>query len=345
MANVDILSGMKKLAASLRGDARALNKIKNDDEFRRGAVMLKSLPVNYVIGLTNICNLSCPLCITGLRRQQKPLKYMEMALFREIIDKIKDHAYLVQLYNWGESLLHRDIIEIFEYCGRFDLNTEISSNLSLSDVDDRLDAMVKHRLKRLIVSFDGVNQEDYERYRFGGDFESVLRNIGKIREYKKFYKSEYPRISLQYLRNKFTKGQVEVIKEKHREWGADDYYVCDMTTIFKDRDMEKNRRWFEGDEIERRRFLDIDTAMHGKRCCFLYTTMVIEQDGTIPPCCFATDPNDDFGVWDGKKSLSEMFNSEKFIKARQAFNERRPLPGLTCSNCSVFITYCSGLNR
>lgn len=342
---MNVISIIKKLAALVKADMRVLNMSKNYTEFQNGAVYLKSLPVNYVIGLTNICNLHCPLCVTGLRQQTKSLKYMEIDLFKEIIYKIKDHACLIQLYKWGESLLHKNFIEILEYCNKFDLNTEISSNLSLMGVDDRLEAMIKYRLKRLVVSFDGINQEDYERYRVGGDFESVLKNIKKIREYKELYKSEYPRISLQYLRNKFTKEQVEVIKEKHREWGADDYYVCDMTTIFKDRDTEKNRSWFEKDEIERRRFLDVDTSMHGKRCYFLYTTMIIEQDGTLPPCCFTTDPDDDFGVWDGKKSLAEMFNSEKFIKARQIFNERKPLPGFTCSNCSVFITYSGSVNQ
>jgi len=266
---------------------------------------------------------------------------MEVNLLKEITDRIKEHAYLVQLYNWGESLLHKNIIEVLEYCNRYDLNTEISSNLNLRDADEILEAIVKYRLKRLIISFDGISQEDYERYRVGGDFNLMLRNIRKLKEYKNAYKSKYPRISLQYLKNKFTKGQVEVIRQKHREWGADDYYVCDMTTIFKDHDPEKARYWFEQDEIDRRRYLDIDVAMHRKRCYFLYTTMIIDHDGSISPCCFTTDPDDDFAVWDSQKSIFEMYNSEKFIEARKMFNEKKAILGLTCSNCSVFITYCN----
>ena len=334
-------SRISKLKAILKRDSRLINKIGNEEEFIRGEIVLKSTPTNYIIGLTNVCNLRCPLCVTGLRLQQKPLKFIDVVLFKQIIDKIKDYACLVQLYNWGESLLHRDIMEILEYCYRFNLNTEISSNLSLTNIDDKLELLVKYKVKHLIVSFDGIDQKDYERYRVGGNFELVLKNINKIREYKDIYKSNYPIISLQYLRNKFTTNQIDVIKEKHKEWGADDYYVCDMTTIFKDRNMEKNKEWFDQDEINKRKYLDVDVSMHGRRCYFLYTAMVIEQDGSIVPCCFATDPNDDFGQWDNRKTIIEMYNSEKFVKARSIFKNRVPQNNLVCSSCPAFITFCN----
>lgn len=336
-----IRGSLKYSRALLKKDKRTLNELVNRSEYMRGKIVLRSNPSIYVIGITNICNLRCPLCITGLRLQQKPLKFMDIILFKQIIDKIKDYACLVQLYNWGESLLHKDIIEILEYCDRYDLNTEISSNLSLTDIDDKLESLVKYRLKHLIVSFDGIDQKDYERYRIGGNFELVLKNIKKIRELKNAYNTEYPRISLQYLRNKFTTNQADVIKENHRKWGADDYYVSDMTTVFKDRNMERNKEWFDQDEIKKRKYLDIDVSMHGIRCYFLYTTMVIDHDGTIPPCCFTTNPGDDFGLWDNNKSISGMYNSENYIKARRMFKEKHADSSLVCNNCTAFITFAN----
>lgn len=314
----------------------------NAEEFGVLQEVLESPPTIYAIGITNICNLRCPLCVTGLRQQKKQPQFMDFGLFREIIEKIRPHAQLVQLYKWGESLLHPRIIDMLAVCDLHDLNTEISSNLSLENCDNVLEALVRHRLRHLIVSFDGVTQEDYSRYRVGGKLNLVLDNILKIKEFKIRYNSEYPVISLQFLRNKFTGGQVDVIEENYRQWGADRYYVCDMTTVFKDRDLGTARQWFSDQEIAQRKYLDVDVSMHGKPCSFLYTTMVIEQDGSIPSCCFATDPVDDFGQWDNRKSILEMYNSERFVQARRMFRERKHCGASTCDDCSVFATWLDG---
>lgn len=313
----------------------------NANEFMELKQVLESPPTTYIVGITNICNLRCPLCVTGLRQQKKNPQFMEFGLFRQIIEKIRPYAQLVQLYKWGESLLHPRIIDMLAVCDSYDLNTEISSNLSVENCDDVLEALVRYRLRHLIVSFDGVTQEDYSRYRVGGKLNLVLDNIRKIKEFKIRYHSEYPVISLQFLRNKFTEDQVNVIEDNYRQWGADKYYVCDMTTVFKDRDLDTARHWFSDQEIAQRRYLDIDVSMHGKPCHFLYNTMIIEQDGSIPSCCFATDPKDDFGRWDNSKSILEMYNSDRFIQARTMFREKRHCRASACDDCCVFTT-CLG---
>lgn len=297
-------------------------------------------PSQYAIGITNICNLQCPLCITGIRQQKKAVKHMNYGLFTRIIDKIRPFAKLVQLYKWGEPLLHEDLIKMLEYCNRFDLNTEISTNFSLKNMDDKIEAIVKHRLKRLIVSFDGVTQEGYSRYRKGGDLSLVLRNIQKLSSLKKRDKSLYPRIILQYLRNKYTTPEIlQELKRSYAQWGADEYVVCDMTGIFKDKDMGRAREWFSDEDIKQRPYLDIDRSLYGCFCPFLYDFMVIEQDGSIPACCFATDPAQDFGHWDDNKTILEMYNSELFRRARSMFIRKKANQGCVCTDCGVFLTY------
>lgn len=311
----------------------------NESELNLKAESIITVPSQFAIGITNICNLRCPLCVTGLRQQKKELKFIDFDLFTDVIEKIKNHATIVQLYKWGESFLHKDIVKILEYCTRYDLNTEISSNLNFTD-DEKLEATVKYRLKKLIVSFDGVNQVDYERYRVGGNFELVLGNIEKINKYKNKYKSEFPTITLQYLKNKFTTTQIETIKNNYKNWGADEYIVYDMTTVFKDNSHETARKWFTDEEITRRRFLDVDVCFQGKHCLFLNEFMVIEQDGSIASCCYSTNPDEDFGRWDKNKSLVENYNSPRRQSARKMFNEKKGIPGFVCSDCTIFKTYC-----
>lgn len=309
---------------------KTLKHILNEDEIT---------PNIFAIGLTNVCNLSCPLCVTGLNKQQKSKQFMKYELFTQIIEKIRGVDGLIQLYKWGESVLHKDFIKILRYCNQYDLNTELSSNLSLHNIDEKLEAMVKFRLKHLIVSFDGINQEDYSRYRVGGNLNLVLSNLKKLSDYKKEHKSVYPIISLQYLCNKYTTNQIQVIDENYKEWGADNYYFCDMTTMFKDRDNTKALQWFSAEEISRRQYLDVNFSMLGKKCPFLYNYMIIEQDGSIPPCCWSTDPKDDFFQWDNTMTIKQMFNTDNFKIARKMFKDKKTIKKLACNDCSIFLTY------
>lgn len=332
---------LKLLKAKIKGKKRPYNNLLNSYEYEKQVLKLKSVPKVVAIGVTNICNLQCPLCITGLRKQEKTPKHMDWELFVQIIEKIKDTAEVVQLYKWGESLLHPRIIDMFKYCSQYDLFTELSSNLSLENIDDKLEAMVKYRLKHLIVSFDGVTQEDYSRYRRGGTLETVINNIKKIKEFKEKYNSEYPKISLQFLKNKFTKNQIEILEENYKNWGADEYYTDDMTTIFKDKNKDILTEWFDEDEIKTRKCFDIPSFMHEKICPFLYEIMVVEQDGSIPACCFATSPKDDYSKWDNSKTIQEMFNSKSFVEARKMFKNKKQNINLTCNDCYTFTSYCA----
>lgn len=300
---------------------------------------VRSVPTAYALGITNVCNLRCPLCVTGVNAQDKSLKFMDVDLYKNIIDRIKNHAQLVQLYRWGESLLHKDFVEMLEYANRFDLNTEISSNMSLSGVEDKLEAMVIHRLKTLIVSFDGINQEDYSRYRVKGDFELVLENLRKLKEFKTKHNSKYPIVKLQYLRNKFTTNQFEIIQSKLEEFNADECFQCDMTSMFKDRNRANLLQWFTEEEIKQRKFLDVDVTMQKTVCNYLYNFMIIEQDGSIPACCFSTKKSDDFSFWQSELSLIEMYNSQKFVEARENFQCKSAKNKSYCNDCSVYLSY------
>ncbi len=318
---------------------KKLNELKNRVEYRTGKIILDSYPYIYMLGLTNVCNLSCRLCPTGQRRQTKPPQFMEFDLFKQVIEKIKGIAQKVVLHNWGESLLHKEFNNILEYCNRYNLNTELSSNLSLENVDDKLEAMVRYSLKHLIVSFDGITQKDYERYRVGGRLDTVLDNIRKLERLKKKNGSRFPIISLQFLKNMYTGNQIEMIENNYKEWGADKYIVYDMKFTFLNKTNEKKEDWFEDDWIQNRKYLDVDLCLQNKRCIFLYSMMVIDQDGLIQPCCFTPYAEDYFDKWDNEKTILQMYNSELFVNARNLFKKKNSKHTLVCHHCTVLKTW------
>lgn len=321
---------------------KIINSILNRIEYKLNRTKIISVPTIYTLGTSNICNLKCPMCVTGIGGQDKPLKFMDFELFSDIINKIKDYAILVQLYNWGEPFLHKDIIEMLKLCNEFNLNTEVSSNLSIKNIDEILEAIVKYRLKKLIVSFDGLNQEDYERYRVKGDITTVLENVKKINNFKKQYRSEFPIMQLQYLENKYTTTEKEIIHDTYKDLGFDEYVIYDMLSMYGDQNKERLNSWFTKGQIENNKYLDMPESMLYKKCTFLYNQMIVEQDGSIAPCCFTTNIKDDFTNWDSEKSINDMYNSIKFQEARKMFKTKVIEKNNTCAGCSVFKSYIRG---
>jgi len=68
-----IHSLLSKHRAKTAAHRKRKNSKLNQQEFDDKKIVLKSVPTTYAIGVTNICQLRCPLCISGRRQQDKKL--------------------------------------------------------------------------------------------------------------------------------------------------------------------------------------------------------------------------------------------------------------------------------
>ena len=66
-------------------------------------------PYSALIEVTNICNLECPLCPTGENTLNRKPQNMSFETFRKIIDEIAAYCVEVNLTNYGEPLLNKEI--------------------------------------------------------------------------------------------------------------------------------------------------------------------------------------------------------------------------------------------
>jgi MoaA/NifB/PqqE/SkfB family radical SAM enzyme len=319
-------------------NTRKRNAWLNLYETEHSVVNMKSLPTTYVLGITNKCNLQCPLCITGMYAQKKAIKHMEIELFYELLEKIKDHAVVVQLYNWGESLFHPKFLEMLKATKQHGIAVQISTNFSLKLSDDFLGNLIDGGLDDLVVSLDGMTRETYLKYRIGGDFDLVVSNMKRVQELKRLKGKSNPRITWQFLRNKYNEHEIPALESRHKEFGADCYTVPQTILQFMNNDHQYARDWISDEEIERRQYLDVDSEFHGKKCMFLHNVMVIEHDASVAPCCYSTNPADDFARFDKTQSISQLYNSRKFQDSRRLFRGEQ-VSGSFCEGCSVFLTY------
>jgi len=120
------------------------------------------------------CNLRCPLCFTG-RGDVPRMADMTMDGFTRAISELPADCRELSLYNFGETLLHRDVIDMIRAAVGKGLSVSLATNFN---VPSRIvQEVVGSGLHELIVSLDGVTSASYAAYRVGGRFERVVFNV------------------------------------------------------------------------------------------------------------------------------------------------------------------------
>ena len=138
-----------------------------------------TFPDRVYVESTNVCNLDCIMCPTGLHIDTRPKGYMEWDLYTAIIDEIAPFAEAVVLHSWGEPLLHKRIIDMIRYAKERDLWVETSTNATRLD-EETSRKLIESGLDRVYLSMDGLTKETYEKVRVKGNFEVVLGNIERF---------------------------------------------------------------------------------------------------------------------------------------------------------------------
>lgn len=316
--------GTKKyfLAASTYITPRKLiNIARCEYEAARRVLQPKSFPYIAILDITNVCNLRCPYCPTGIRQDsgRRPA-FMTPETVSRILDEIGDYLVMVYLYNWGEPLLNKDIGRIIELCHKRGIFTSLSSNLSLPDCSRTLEALCDAGLDHLDPSIDGATQEVYQIYRKNGDLSQVLNNMRYLSAYRHRMQRSNPVIDWQFLDFPHNRQEIERARTLAREVGADRFFTRHGYTP-QDNTADGTR----------------ETVPAAGSCNLLYRSIVINADSSIAPCCYMYSSRNDFGNFRQDK-IRDIRHNKRYTFARSLFNPRhtRQLPDNLqhpCLNC------------
>ena len=309
-----------------------------------GLRRVQGYPYEWEIDTTNICQLKCPLCHTGLDNVQRIKGVMHFDTFRKTIDEIKDYVVWLSLYSWGEPLLNKQLPRFLSYAHKARIATLISTNLSLRLTPEKAEELIKSGLDVLIISLDGVTQEVYEKYRVRGDLSLVMDNIRLITQKKKELGSRTPYLEWQFIVMKQNEHQMFEARRIAKAVGVDQI-------IFKKVDFphgigtaEMVRKWapVNSPEFTRVSHLDKPYNENHSKCWRLWRSGVVNWDGGYAPCCYLTDAKDDFGnIKD--TSIKSIRNNAHYRTARNLFrNGDTPEVAVGCLTCEVYTESSNG---
>lgn len=283
-----------------------------------GKEILKSKPYFIKIEPTNKCNLKCPGCLHAINRNELresgKMGDMDIELFKKIINSLKKYLISVSLYFEGEPLVAPQVKEMLKILKNNKIGSIISSNLNYLP-DELAKGLVKNKLTRLIICLDGYDEESYQKYRKGGSFKNVINNIKKILEEKEKQKSNYPILEVQTINFEYFKEkEIEKIKKIVSDLKVKNFTLKDDLRKHYNKDKQKS-----------------------KKCFWLYGNPSFLWDGTVEPCCYYYDKEDNKFGNIREDDIFKIWNNEKYRQARRYFKTgEKGKENLRCYNCDFF---------
>lgn len=297
-------------------------------------------PSFLVLEPTNMCNLKCPLCPTGQGLEGRSKGKMTFGNFKKIIDELGSYLYSLRLENWGEPLMNEEIFDMTSYAKTKKIAISFNTNLSILD-DDSAKELILSGLDHVKISLDGTTEESYAKYRIGGDFKTVINNIKLLVRKRAELKKRNPYIEIQFIVMRHNEEDISRIKQLSAELGVDGLMIeklrpdmrqelFDSTSI----SVEKFKDWlpykseFSLFDYRNKTRKDIP-----KICSYLWTTIVINWDGSLVPCCSVYDECYNFGnIF--KDGFKKIWNGPKYIASRRLIGRRLKITeDVVCINC------------
>ena len=164
-------------------------------------------PDRIYIESTNYCNLKCIMCPTGLGTIKRPKGYMDMRLYRRIVDEIGPRTGSAVLHSWGEPLMHPELFEMIRYGKRAGMRMETSTNITLLN-DERARKVLDAELDVLYLALDGATKDTYQGVRVNAKWDKVLRNIENFLELKA-QRGASTKVIMQIIAMNETRAEVE----------------------------------------------------------------------------------------------------------------------------------------
>jgi radical SAM protein with 4Fe4S-binding SPASM domain len=270
-------------------------------------------PLTLTIESTAKCNLFCPMCMR--QKIYFPPRDMDFSVFKKIIDEGKDFLEFAVPYGAGEPLLNPEIFDMIAYCKKLGIPTGISTNGTLLS-EDYSRRLIESGLSYITFAFDSTRKEIFETYRKGAIFEKVRDNITRFLQIKKAMRSRiFCIVQMVALRDNQDEGRALM-----RMWKIDG---VDAVRIKKD-EVHNEESAIPGDHQKR--------PPRRHPCYLLWRgPMYIHYDGTVFPCCY-TYPEEALGNIK-KSSLSQIWNSEKIVRMREAHIQGTLQDYPVCQNC------------
>jgi radical SAM protein with 4Fe4S-binding SPASM domain len=293
------------------------NRIRLLKSFLSKETVSRGFPVEIAIEITNHCNADCIMCPRQKMTRKKG--FMDFNLFKKIVDEAKEYTEFVFLHLAGEPLLHPKLMQMIDYCDQIGLKTGLSTNAIILD-KIKSEQLLDSSLDLLVLSFDGVNKETYEKIRKKANFESTYKNIEQFLQLKaKTKRAPYTMIQLIYQKENFAEA-----REFYFKWKKSAVDVVRVKPYLNYPGLDE----YLGKKPKR------NPNDKTTPCVLLWRQLAIYWDGTVVACCMDFLSQAVLGNA-AETSIAETWNNEKMQRLRDIHASGQAGDLSFCRECTM----------
>ena len=183
-------------------------------------VRLPYRPTKITVESGNVCNLRCPLCPTGQGDRSAQKGMLPWDTFVKVLDQLGKDLITLRLYNWGEPLLNKHIVEMCQLA--YDRRVSVKLSSHLNDLTPELaEGLLRAKVKKIYISADGATPESYAIYRRGGDWKKVMDNIRMLVAKRREMKADFTRVIWLFHVFRHNEHEVPVAQKLAAELGVE----------------------------------------------------------------------------------------------------------------------------
>jgi MoaA/NifB/PqqE/SkfB family radical SAM enzyme len=278
---------------------------------------LGQFPAELSIETINLCNARCTICAHPDMRRKKSL--MDTSLANGLIEQAaQSKLQKLFLSGFGEPLLDKrlpEFVALAKSRGINDIGIVTNGYLLTPDIAGIL---IESGLTEIVISIDGFTAESYEKIRLGLKFDRLVKNIQQLSSLKNRSKVRVRLSCVDLVTNHNQK------KIAHRLFGR---YVDGI-------DFRQAQGWtaLYGQQIAFRTPHFIPNPIP---CRYLWDSMSVYIDGTVPACCLDYEAKGVMGNA-AETPLSDIWNGNRFADYRQAHLEGRKSELEPCHGCGYY---------
>jgi radical SAM protein with 4Fe4S-binding SPASM domain len=309
-----------------------------ESDMREGRTVVRARPVYLILDPGPLCNLRCRFCHTAAGTGTLAKELLTPETFARLVPNLPlDSLFEANLFNWGEPLLNPHLNDYIRFFADRGIQVVIHANFSAQDYDEaHLEALVRSGLTHFVASVDGASQETYGAYRVGGDFERVIRNLGRLVQTRNRLGSQTPRISYKMILNRINQHELEEARRLAESLGAEFLLQEEFGMP------EEFREEWTSDRVREKYgavpVTSVDMSAKSPvstECRQMWDTLVVNANGDVHACCQVHRPGCALGNLT-RERFEEVWNNEKMQCLRKfVLDARAPTPDFDnwCATC------------
>ena len=281
-------------------------------------------PLVIYVEVSSFCNLACTFCPHYIAPDRLHKQNMSLDIFKKLVDDslhFDNRLKLLRICGTGDATLNKELPAMVQYANSRNVSEKFEMITNGILLKEPTITILTDSLSRIIVSIEGLTDEDYEYFTNRKvNYNTVVKNVKQLYENKndctihvKIHNSAVP-----------TKEKQDKFFDTFGSF-CDEIYIENLVDLWPDTDSSLGN-----DPVQR---FSGGVPREVLVCSQIFKTMQVNSDGRVMPCSIDWEAKNIIGDIT-KQSLKDIWNGEEMKEIRLKHLLGKRFNFLPCKNCS-----------